>query len=165
MAILSSNLITKYQELADALINEVNPGYIVLMYNTQVAIANPSGEFYTNQLPTLADRENFRTPINESDGRIEEGGNSNLAYTTTTRTIKIRKYWQNKNYDEAARKLNLNIKNDVCKVIAFLTDSIYLSNAKEASIDNRRVKMIRPPVNYGLFEDRYCVSYWEVIGE
>lgn len=165
MAILpTTNLKINYQLMADAILNEVNPGYIVLIYENGLTAANPSGENYTYNLPTLADRHGFENPINETDGRIEESNSSNLQVQTTSESIKARIYWQNKNYDEAAKRLNLNLIKNVCKVIIPIGYTQNLKNAKEASIDDRRVKMIRPPVPYGLFEDRYCISYWEEIG-
>lgn len=163
---ISSDLIQIYQSRIDALINQLGKN-ILLEFD-------PIREPCTNCLPDIISNRSVgiyriggpipftrgqKCPFCKGIGFLEQ---------KVTQCLKCLIKWnprEIKNYGISVSKYN-----NIVRLKAFLTDSDNLSRAKTAIIDydiqnifKQRVKLIKGPVPVGLREDRFCVSFWELI--
>ncbi len=163
---ISSELIGIYQSRIDALINQL--GKNVLLEFDPIKepcsncifdiVGNRSIGIYKIGGPIPFIRGN-KCPYCKGIGFLEQ---------KVAQCIKCLIKWnprEIKNYGISVSKYN-----NVVRLKAFLTDLDSLLRAKTAIIDydiqnifKQRVKLIKGPIPVGLREDRYCVSFWELI--
>lgn len=152
-----SQLKTQYQTVADLFITEVNNSDLTLYYPPQTGLTNNSTNF--NEQPTIIDEYGGRVHIDALPDRQDEQ-ESNQYVNPPSESIKCRAYWEEKNSvlaDGTTSKVRL------CKIITYTTESTKLSNAIYAVVNGVKIKMLKSPAPYGLFEKRYCSSVWELI--
>ena len=170
--IIPTGLFTKYEEYADALIQQVNPHYITLVYAPTFLTASSGSDIplagRTNPLK-LADRYGARVAPDTLMGRDFEqvyAPNTNLAENPITENLKVRVYWNSKNVENTLYQMNIQFPGNVAEVISFSSDLQKLINASYGIIDDKEVKLVRTPVKYGLGSSaRYCVSYWGEVSD
>ncbi len=88
--------------------------------------------------------------------------------TQETRCIKGLIKWNPRDFKNYG--ISLSNHTSIVRVKTFLTEADDIKRAKTAIIDcdqrniiTARSKLIRGPVPVGLREDRYCISFWELI--
>lgn len=160
MAIPYSDLSTKYRELADQFITDINATSVIFIFRNN-ALASTSFQ----EAPQGADMFGGRVPIKELMGHSDQGG-VNLRESVTSGTIQARIYWREENRTKELEKFNITDNKNICKMIC---TSGYLENIRNCSyaiINGYNCKLIKDPVPYGLFGSKcYLSSYWEISSE
>jgi len=163
---ISDELIDIYQSRIDALINQIGKNVLLEFTPTKEPCTNcfedviqgKSRGVYRPGGPIPFDRGR-KCPYCKGKGFLER---------ETTRCIKCLIKWnprEIKNYGITTTKYN-----GIIRLKAFLEDCDDLIRAKTAIIDydiignfKFRAKLIKGPTPVGLREDRYCVSFWELV--
>lgn len=157
MALPINNLRAKYEELSDLFITEVNSRSVVLYYSPQSIltdnVATAGGE------PTNFDHYGGRQPLDQFPDRMNESG-TQKHIPSNTETITGRTYWNTKKFDKNG---NLISDDNTCKIITYVVNESKIINASYATVDGRKIKLLQPPLPYGLFGKQYCISLWQVI--
>lgn len=147
----------KYEEMSELFITDINATPVTLYYAPQAVLTTVD---VTNDRPTIFDEYGGRVPIENLPDRQNESGND-LAEVPTNETILARVYWDPK---QDARDVRVKDAVGICKVITYTTDVSKLTNATEALINNKKVKLLFSPTPYGMFgEKQYSCSYWQQI--
>jgi hypothetical protein len=163
---ISQELIEIYQGRIDSLINQLGKN-ILLEFD-------PIKEPCTNcEFDIIRNRSNG---IYKTGGSIPFARGSKCPYCKglgfleikTTKCIKCLIKWRPREFRNFGISINKNY--NIVRLKGFLTDIDDFMRAKTAIIDYdisnifmQRVRLIKGPVPVGLREDRYCVSYWELI--
>lgn len=160
MTIPYSDLYTKYKEMADQFITDVNATNVTFVYRN-----NTLGISTFSESPQSIDMMGGRVPIKELMSRQEQGG-INLKESTTSETIQARIYWKEENRNKDLTPLGIADNKNICKMIC---GSGYINNIRNCSyitVNNYNCKLIKDPIPYGLFGQKcYLISYWEIISE
>ena len=163
---ISQDLIEIYQGRIDSLINQLGKNVLLEF--------NPIKEPCTNcEFDVIKNRSNG---IYKTGGSIPFPRGQKCPYckglgfleTQTTKCIKCLIKWSPKelrNYNISVQKYT-----NIVRLKTFLTDADDMIRAKTALVDYdisdmfaQRVRLIRGPIPVGLREDRYCISFWEII--
>jgi hypothetical protein len=150
-----NDLRSKYEELSELFITEVNNTEIIVHYPSP----NPPSDFTLDDRPRFIDEYGGKIPIQNQPDRYNEEGD-NKVVSTVTETIKGRVYWNPKNI---AKEILVQFDKDFCKINTYASNEVKLNNALFLEINGRRVKKVIAPFPYGLFGKQYCVSYWQVM--
>jgi hypothetical protein len=154
-----TSLRSKYEELSELFITEVNKTTVVLYYPPQTAL--PSIDTPFSDRPSIVDGYGGRVPLNSLPERQDQDG-SNLSVTPTTETIIARTYLGNKSMDPILKKMAVNDTKNFCKLITYNEYSFKLKNADYIIVDNNKYRLIQDPAGFGMFgRKQYCVSFWE----
>jgi len=148
---------TKYEELSQLFLTEINNQTIILYYPPQTTLtANVAS---VNSEPNVFDAYGGRQPLDQFTDRKNESGQQSY-FAETTGSIQGRTYWNTKKFDK-----NGNVINDdnTCKLITDNANQYKILNADHAIINDKKVKLLQPPIPYGLFGKQYCISLWKVI--
>ncbi len=163
---ISDELIGIYQSRIDALINQLGKNVWL--------------EF--NPIETPCPNCLYDTDRKRSTGIYRVGGprqfargrkcpyckGRGLLRTDVNECIKCLIKWNPK--DARAFGISLNQKQGVVRLKTFITAADSLSKANTAIVNydivddlKLRVKLIKGPIPVGLREDRYCISFWELL--
>jgi hypothetical protein len=149
-----------YQDVADALINDINATPVTL-YFEPIELTTTAGGSEGNTLNSLL---GGRTSINYVPGLGEASMPSGSSYAAmaTTGTLTVRAYWNDKTFEKALMVDNVGKPKEICKIISYTTDLQLLLNANYVLVDNKRCKRISDGTPHGLFGDkRYSTTFWE----
>ena len=165
---ISAELIGIYQSRIDALINQLGKNVFLEFKKTRVACPNCL----------------FDTMRDRSRGIFRPGGPRPFARgrscpwckgkgfeeTDNNKCIKALLKWNPR--DAADYGLSLSDHKGIVRIKTFLTEYKDLVRAETAIVNhdiadiaNFRVKLIRGPIPVGLREDRYCISFWELLDD
>lgn len=163
---ISQELIEIYQGRIDSLINQLGKNVLLEF--------DPIRQPCTNcEFDVIRNRSNG---IYKVGGPIPFTRGSKCPYCkglgfleiATTKCIKCLIKWSPKelrNYD-----ISVSRYTNIVRLKTFLTDADDLVRAKTAIIDYdissmfvQRVRMLRGPIPVGLREDRYCITFWEIL--
>jgi len=163
---ISQELIEIYQGRIDSLINQLGKNVLLEF--------DPIKEPCTNcEFDIIKNRSNG---IYKMGGSIPFTRGSKCPYCKglgfleikTTKCIKCLIKWRPKELKNFGISVNKNY--NIVRLKGFLTDIDDFIRAKTAIVDydiqnifNQRVRLIRGPTPVGLREDRYMISYWELI--
>ncbi len=163
---ISDELIGIYQSRIDALINQL--GKNILLEFAKIKVQCPNCEFDTMRgrstgiwipggpRPFARGR---RCPWCKGNGFEERDNN---------KCIKALLKWTPR--DAVNYGITLSDHKDVVRIKTFLTElddlvraETVIANHDIADIAGLRVKLLRSPIPVGLREDRYCISFWELL--
>ena len=160
MSIPYSDLYTKYRELADQFITDINATNVTFIYR-QNSLASQSFQ----EAPYNSDMFGGRVPMKELMGHAQEAG-ANLREQVTGETIQARIYWREENRAADLEKINIADNKNICKMICTSGYFDSIRNCSYITVNNYNCKLIKDPVYYGLFGQKcYLASYWEIINE
>ena len=163
---IKASLIETYQDLIDDVIDQL--GKNVLLEFDPIRAACPNCEFDLMRKRSTGVykiggprpfKRGRKCPYCKGRGLVE---------TAVTSTIKCLTKWNPvdaKNYGVAISQAS-----DIVRLKTYLTDADDLMRAKTIVVNHdivdqmrMRVRMIQGPIPVGLREDRYCISFWELI--
>lgn len=163
---IQDSLITIYQSRIDALINQL--GKNVLLEFDPIREPCPNCEFDTMRkrstgIYKMGGPRPFargrRCPYCKGRGFTE---------TAVTRCIKCLIQWNPKDAEDFG--IAVAQKKDIVRLKTYLTEADDLIRAKTLIVNydiadqaKFRVKLLQNPIPVGLREDRYCISFWELI--
>lgn len=163
---IADDLIKIYQDRIDSLINQLGKNVLFIF--------DPIIEPCTNCV--------FDTEKNRSTGVYKIGGpipftrgykcpyckGQGFLERAVEKCVKCLIKWNPKEFKNYGISVQKN--HAVVRLKGFLTDAPYMVKAKAAIVDHDIkksfkliVRLIQGPIPVGLREDRYCVSYWELI--
>lgn len=165
---IGDDLISIYQSRIDALINQLGKN-IILQFK-------PSRTICPNCLPDLIKNKSsgrYRTggPIPFGDGqRCPYCKAIGFLETPVTRCIKCLIKWRPR--DAINYGISLSDVQDVVRFKTFFTEADDMIRAESAISDEQvsnvlplHVKLIRGPIPVGLRDQRYCISFWQLVRE
>jgi hypothetical protein len=163
---IPASLIRTYQGIIDGMVNQLGKN-VVLEFDPTLERC-PNCEFDTLRKRSLGIYipggprpfvRGRKCPYCKGKGLLE---------TSTTQCIKCLTEWN----PQDARKYGISVEkaSDTVKLKTYIWDADSLIIAKTAIVDHDiieqmklRVRLIKGPIPLGLREDRYCVSFWELI--
>jgi len=163
---IGADLITIYQERIDSLINQLGKNVLFIF--------DPIIEPCTNCVFDIG--ENRSTGIYKIGGPIPFTRGQKCPYCkgqgflerAVEKCVKCLIKWNPKEFKNYGISVQKN--HAVVRLKGFLTDAPHMVKAKTAIVDHDIerafkliVRLIQGPIPVGLREDRYCVSYWELI--
>ena len=165
---ITDTLIGVYQSSIDSLINQIGKNIILefdpiltpcpnCLYDT--ARKRSTGVYKTSGPRPFG--RGRKCPYCKGKGLLE---------TAVTKCIKALIQWDNNEEEEEDFDIAVSQKNGSLMLKTFLTDVDDIARAKTAIVNGDildriklRVKRIRGPYPIGLKEDRYCISFWELL--
>lgn len=163
---IEDSLIKIYQSRIDALINQLGKN-VYLEFDpirepcpncTYDTVRNRSTGIYRSGGPRPFKRGR-RCPYCKGRGFIE---------TAVNKCIKCLIKWDSENTGNF--DISVSKKNGIVRLKTFLTEADDLSRAKTVIVNHDivgqmklRVRLVRGPIPVGLREDRYCISFWELL--
>lgn len=162
---LPSGLIADYQEMADVFINDLGRD-CVLIYPKKEACANCYTDTITGRSSGVYKAGG---PTQFPAGSICPWCNGDGFFITeTTETLKMRVYWNPRQFLYPSQSMKEAAPGSVCEIRAYLTDFTKLSRCqflKPNDVVNNffsaRFTRVGEMVPYGLGEDHYIVGYWK----
>lgn len=163
---ISPTLIGIYQSRIDAMINQLGKNMLLEFAPVEVpcpncefdAVAKRSTGIYKAGGPTPFDRGR-RCPHCSGAGTLK---------TQETRCVKCLTKWNPDDY----RKHGVAVEdpNSIVRTKGFLTDAPYFAKSQTAIVNHdisnilkTRVRRLRGPIPVGLREDRYCITFWQLV--
>jgi hypothetical protein len=163
---ISDELISIYQGRIDALINQLGKNMYLEFEPTRSACPNCTYDSLNNRSTGIY-KTGGPTPFARGH-KCPHCKGAGLITDSVTRCIKALVKWNPKDY----RKYGVAVHDPsaIVRTKSFLTEAPLIVKAKTALMNvaisdmlTLRVRRLRGPIPVGLREDRYCITFWELV--